>query len=134
MCFNHTFLKNLLDVEDEDDGTKLSTIRHKIQIVEKMPRVFLLTNGDEADVKSVTNNDDDTLDNDGDVGINADGDDKEFWVYLVPYSMRILFLVIGLANNVCKLDFRFLLTVILFTKIGFTTHMLKKPNIIFGCI
>ena len=43
-----------------------------------MPRVFLLTNGDEADVKSVTNNDDDTLDNDGDVGINADEDDKDF--------------------------------------------------------
>ena len=82
-----------------------------------MPRVLLLTNGDEADVKSVTNNDDDTWDNDGTVGNNADEDDKQLWVYLVPCSIRILFLVIDLASNVCKLDFRFLLSAILVTKI-----------------
>ena len=57
---------------------KLSTMRNKSQLVENMPRVFLLTNGDEADVKSVTNNDDDTLDNDDDDGNNSDEDDKQF--------------------------------------------------------
>ena len=64
-----------------------------------------------------TDDDDEDARNDDDEGDRNDEDDKQLWVYLAPCSIRILFLVIDLASNVCKLDFRFLLSAILVTKI-----------------
>ena len=52
----------LLDEDEEDDETKLRNIRNRNQLVEKIPRVFLLTNDDDTDVEDVTDvNDEDDV-------------------------------------------------------------------------
>ena len=74
-----------------------------------MPRVFLLTNCDDTDVKSVANNDDDEDTFRNDDGTNSDEDDGLLNFSFVPYSKT----VIDLSGVDCKSDFLLLLSVIL---------------------
>ena len=78
-----------------------------------MPRVFLLTNCDEVDVKSVANNDEeeDTFKDDDDT--NSDEDVGLLNFSFVPGSKTVLVDIVDLTGEDCKFDFLLLLSVIL---------------------
>ena len=78
-----------------------------------MPRVLLLTNCGDVDVKIVVNNDDDEDTFRNDDGTNSDEDDGFFILFFVPDSKTVLVRIIDLSGEDCKFDFLLFLSIIL---------------------
>ena len=104
----------LLDEDEEDDETRLRNIRNRNQLVEKIPRVFLLTNDDDTDVEDVTdvNDEDDVCWKDF---LSKEYDDNLFNFFFVLTCRSALLAIVELWGEVCNLDFLLRLSVILST-------------------